>query len=424
MARGFTITKAGKKLLAELVATKEELNITRVMVGKGEVQQGQIPEQFTDLIQPVAQATSTIPVVKNGVISFIVEYRNDLNGGLQEGFWLKEFGVFAQDGEKEILLYYASLGEYPQYIEVYENGKVNVKKYPVSIIVTDDIKVTIAYAALAFVTEERMKEFVEIEALPYLEDVLAESENEQTEGIQPGFMITVKGRRLLAKLVAGEQLEITRIMVGSGNLGEESPAYFDDLIQPVAQATSTEPITEDNVVSFVVEYRSDLNGGLPQSFWINEFGVFARDGEEEILLYYATLGDFPQYVMAYKNNGAIDVRRYPVSIMVSDTVKVVLAYPALSFMTAEEVRRFLTINLLPEFLLDMEKKIQKHNEDENAHPKLKTLLDADLKARIERLENALFYDIKENPFLVTFETLNGIVLTKGVWNKSKKRLEC
>ena len=68
--------------------------------------------------------------------------------------------------------------------------------------------------------------------------------------------------------------------------------------------------------------------------------------------------------------------------------------------------------------------IKKHNEDENAHPKLKTLLDADLKARIERLENALYYDIKENPFLVTFETLNGIVLTKGVWNKNKKRLEC
>ncbi len=39
--------------------------------------------------------------------------------------------------------------------------------------------------------------------------------------------------------------------------------------------------------------------------------------------------------------------------------------------------------------------IKKHNEDENAHPKLKTLLDADLKARIERLENALYYDIKK-----------------------------
>ncbi len=249
-------------------------------------------------------------------------------------------------------------------------------------------------------------------------------ELEQTEGIQPGFMITVKGRKLLAKLVAGEQLEITRVMVGSGNLGEESPAYFDDLIEPVAQATSTIPIAQEDVVSFVVEYRSDLNGGLQKGFWINEFGVFAKDGEEEILLYYATLGDFPQYVMAYKNNGAIDVRRYPVSIMVSDTVEVILAYPALSFMTAEEVRRFLTINLLPEFLLDIEKLIKKHNEDENAHPKLKTLLDADLKSRIERLENALFYNIKENPFLMKFDTLNGITLIKGVWNKEKKRLEC
>ncbi len=177
MSKGFVITQAGKKLLAELVATRQELNITRVMVGKGELPQGQSPEQFADLIEPVAQATSTIPVAQNGVISFIVEYRNDLNGGLQEGFWLKEFGVFAQDGENEILLYYASLGEYPQYVEAYENGKVNIKKYPVSILVTDDIKVNIAYAALAFVTEERMKEFVEIEALPYLEGVLAESES-------------------------------------------------------------------------------------------------------------------------------------------------------------------------------------------------------------------------------------------------------
>ncbi len=57
-----------------------------------------------------------------------VKSQNDLNGGLEEEFWLKEFGVFARDGEEEILLYYASLGEYPQYVEAYENGKVNIKK--------------------------------------------------------------------------------------------------------------------------------------------------------------------------------------------------------------------------------------------------------------------------------------------------------
>ena len=239
-----------------------------------------------------------------------------------------------------------------------------------------------------------------------------------------GFMITVEGRKLLAKLVAGSQLEITRVMVGSGDVEEgQSPAYFTDLVQPVAQATSTLPVAKEDTVSFVVEYRSDLNGGLEEGFWLKEFGVFARDGEEEILLYYATLGDFPQYVTAYKK-GAVDIRRYPVSIAISDSVEVVLAYPALAFMTSEEVKNFLTVNLLPAFLVDVQELIDKHNDNEEAHPKLKTLMDADLISRIERLENALFHDIKSNPFLVTFENLEGIVLTKGVWNQEKKRLEC
>ena len=116
-----------------------------------------------------------------------------------------------------------------------------------------------------------------------------------------GFIITVEGRKLLAKLMAGEQLEITRVMVGSGDVEEgQSPAYFTDLVQPVAQATSTLPVAKEDTVSFVVEYRSDLNGGLQEGFWLKEFGVFARDEEKEVLLYYATLGDFPQYVTAYK----------------------------------------------------------------------------------------------------------------------------
>lgn len=112
------------------------------------------------------------------------------------------------------------------------------------------------------------------------------------------------------------------------------------------------------------------------------------------------------------------------SIAISDSVEVVLAYPALAFMTSEEVKNFLTVNLLPAFLVDVQELIDKHNEDEEAHPKLKTLMDADLISRIERLENALFHDIKSNPFLVTFESLEGIVLTKGIWNQEKKRLEC
>lgn len=162
-----------------------------------------------------------------------------------------------------------------------------------------------------------------------------------------GFVITVAGRKLLAKRIAGEELEITRVMVGSGDVPEDtSPVYFTDLIQPMAQATSTLPVAKDNTVSFIVEYRSDLNGGLKQGFWIKEFGVFARDEENEILLYYATLGDFPQYVTAFQN-GAVDIRRYPVTIAIADGVDVTIAYPALAFVTEEKLRELLEKEAIP-----------------------------------------------------------------------------
>ena len=142
MSYGFIITEKGKNLLAKLTVG-EQLKITRIMVGKGEIPEGQNPVSFTDLVQPVAQATSSIPVVKENALSFIVEYRNDLNGGLEEGFWLKEFGAFAQDGENEILLYYATLGDFPQYVTAFKNGKVNIKRYFVTIAVSDETKQTI-----------------------------------------------------------------------------------------------------------------------------------------------------------------------------------------------------------------------------------------------------------------------------------------
>ena len=162
-----------------------------------------------------------------------------------------------------------------------------------------------------------------------------------------GFTITVKGRDFLAKQVAGEKLKITRVMVGSGSVPEDTnPAYLTDLVQPIAQATSTLPIAKDDTVSFIVEYRNDLNGGLKQDFWLREFGVFARDGEEEILIYYATLGDFPQHVMDYKK-GNIDIRRYPVTLKISDEIEVVLEYPALAFVTEERLRELIKTETIP-----------------------------------------------------------------------------
>jgi len=170
-----------------------------------------------------------------------------------------------------------------------------------------------------------------------------------------GFTITVQGWHLLAKLIAGSKLEISRAMVGSGKLQDGiNPGEIKELFEPVAQATLTLPIVEDRQVSFIVEYRSDLNGGLKEGFWLNEFGVFANDPDEgEILLYYANLGDYPQYVSPF-NGSSVDIRRYPVSIALSDDVEVHLSYPAGAWMTSEDVAEYCS-NMLDKFAGDIVK---------------------------------------------------------------------
>lgn len=50
--------------------------------------------------------------------------------------------------------------------------------------------------------------------------------------------------------------------------------------------------------------------------------------------------------------------------------------------------------------------------------------DAALAARVNVLWDALFTDITENPFQITFENLDGVSVEVGIWNATYQRLEC
>ena len=155
-----------------------------------------------------------------------------------------------------------------------------------------------------------------------------------------GGTITVKGRDLITSLIAGETIEFTRIVVGSGEMPEGvEPIDMEDLVNPVAEATSTVPTVENGVLSLVVEYRNDMNGGLKTGFWLREFGIYAKTANsEEVLLYYATLGDSPQPVNAYQDN-RIDIRRYPVTIALEVDADIQVTYNPGAFITAEEAEQ-------------------------------------------------------------------------------------
>lgn len=116
-----------------------------------------------------------------------------------------------------------------------------------------------------------------------------------------GGTITVKGRDLITSLIAGETIEFTRIVVGSGEMPEGvEPIDMEALVNEVARGhlDGADP-SRNSVLSLVVEYRNDMNGGLKTGFWLREFGIYAKTNKsEEVLLYYATLGDSPQPVNA------------------------------------------------------------------------------------------------------------------------------
>lgn len=237
-----------------------------------------------------------------------------------------------------------------------------------------------------------------------------------------GFIIPAKGMELLTGLLAGDTLTITRCMVGTGQVpAETQPTALTDLVQPIAQATSTQPLVHGAQVDFTIQYRNDLHGGLENGFYLREFGVFARDKSgAEVMIYYGNLGDYPQWVQPY-TQGAVEVRSFPVAIGVSNAPTVILEYNADAFMTAEDVADYCTVVILPLFLDEARRLIAEHNADPAAHPYILSITDQ-LDSRLSLIELQYGTDVNGHPFRVTFENLDSVDV-QGVWNQNAKRIE-
>lgn len=184
-----------------------------------------------------------------------------------------------------------------------------------------------------------------------------------------GFVITEAGNNLLAKMVAGDKLTITKVVMDKGTAeSAEAARKLTAPIDPGPNGTSTVPTVEGAAVNMLVEYRSDLNGGLQEGFWIGGFAVFGKvENGTETMIYYGSLGEQKQYVSAYVEGTAPDVRRYPVSITVTAGVEVEVSYPAEAWMTAEEVAAYFNGTLKPELEKSLGGLIKTHNEDPEAH---------------------------------------------------------
>ena len=154
---GFIVTTAGENMLARASAG-ETLTLTGVKAGSGTVSSETAAKALTGLVSVECDGTSSAPAVSGGQVSMIVEIRNDVEGGLDIGFLLSEFGVFAKVGDDQpALLYYAALGDgRAQQVLPLSEG-LDIHRFPVAIAVTGEIAVTLGYPAGAFVTQEELE---------------------------------------------------------------------------------------------------------------------------------------------------------------------------------------------------------------------------------------------------------------------------
>lgn len=201
-----------------------------------------------------------------------------------------------------------------------------------------------------------------------------------------GFVITEAGNKMMAEMVAGETMTITRVVMDKGTAADaEAARALTGPIDPGPEGTSTEPMVDGHTAQMIVEYRSDLNGGLKEGFWIGGFGVYGKTGGAEAMIYYGSLGDARQYVSAYVEGTAPDVRRYPVAITVTDGVQVDTDYPAEAWMTAEDVAEYFNNTIKPELEESLGAMVEEHNESGSAHKDIRAeLLEAKQEAESAR----------------------------------------
>lgn len=242
------------------------------------------------------------------------------------------------------------------------------------------------------------------------------------------WYITSLGWQLMEKLVAGETgpFEISRCMIGCGEITTQDPVGLLDLIEPLCSATSTVPYTDGESIFMTVEYRNDLNGGQVDDYSgdqaIRELGIYAVDPDEgEILMYYGYLGDYPEEVPAL--GSFVITRRWGIQMSFTTEADITILYDASSYMTAEDVYNYVMGDLNTYVLSNAAELIEEHNADPEAHPAIRSQI-VTVQNNLEAFQQALIKNVSGSTYTVLFDDDDIDTLTvTGTWNESYERIE-
>ena len=241
--------------------------------------------------------------------------------------------------------------------------------------------------------------------------------------------ITTAGLIVLAKGVAGQKINYTKIVLGDGYLEEgQTPRTLTGVVSPKATVDITKlKINGDGTVAVGGIFT---NGDETEGFYYRELGLYAEDPDPdvgEVLYCYGNCGDLAEWIPP--SGGATIVEKTIDIVTAIGTATNVTAYiPADAYATKEDYENYKAIALAAQAtanqaILLAQQAVGIAEQATAAVVDLSNVVQQNT-SKITTLWDAVFGDITTNPFQITFANLDGITLTSGVWNATLQRLEC
>ena len=241
--------------------------------------------------------------------------------------------------------------------------------------------------------------------------------------------ITAAGLLVLAKGVAGKQINYTKIVLGDGYLEEgQTPRSLTGVVSPKATIDITKRVVNgDGTVTVGGVFTNDQTN---DGFYYRELGLYADDPDEdvgEVLYCYGNCGDLAEWIPP--TGGATIVEKTIDIVTAIGTATNVTAYiPADAYATKEDYENYKAIALAAQAtanqaILLAQQAVEIAQQAAAAVIDLSNVVQQNT-SKITTLWDAVFGDITTNPFQITFANLDGITLTSGVWNATLQRLEC
>lgn len=134
--------------------------------------------------------------------------------------------------------------------------------------------------------------------------------------------LTLAGKTLMAKVLAGDTLKFTKMKMGDGSLSGSNPAELNDLISPVATIT-TENVKKGS--NYIAVKGTFSNAEMTAGFYWREFGLFAQDKDRgEILFAYANAGTLADYIAAAATSEIVKTLTAVVAVADAENINVTL----------------------------------------------------------------------------------------------------